>query len=237
MVLKNETQGNYVIVSQAIMHDQSLRLFDRGLLVTLMSLPDNWKFSINGLSKIICDGRDAISSGLKRLEESGYLVNEQLRVDGKFSEKCLRINVSPNRRVSNEVAPDAATPKDKKEEESISKSPVQDTADSEKSMTENPIPDKPSTEMPSTEMPSTGKPLSGIPAQLNNKESIIQKSNIQESNNHRSNIRGYVTPVAKGEKHGSDNGTGNGSNIERPVRHTKSEGFGWTKDEIDLYGL
>ena len=88
--------------------------------MTLMSLPDNWDFTINGLTKILCDGRDAISSGLKRLEESGYLVNEQLRVEGKFSGKCLRINVSPERRVSNEVSPDVAVLKEKTMEELIS---------------------------------------------------------------------------------------------------------------------
>ena len=232
MILKNETQGNYLIVSQRIMHDQSLKLFDRGLLVTLMSLPDNWDFTINGLTKILCDGRDAISSGLKRLEESGYLVNEQLRVEGKFSGKCLRINVSPDRRVSNEVSPDAAVLKEKTMEELISECPVQDGTGSKMPATENPMPDKPLPEKPSTEMPSTGKPLSGIPTQLNNKE-----SNIQESNNYKSNTQGYKGPDEKGEKHGTDNGTDNGAGTEGTIRHTKNGGFEWTKDEIDLYGL
>lgn len=232
MILKNETQGNYLIVSQRIMHDQSLKLFDRGLLVTLMSLPDNWDFTINGLTKILCDGRDAISSGLKRLEESGYLVNEQLRVEGKFSGKCLRINVSPDRRVSNGVSPDAAVLKEKTMEELISESPIQDGNASKMPVTENPMPDKPLPEKPSTEMPSTGKPLSGIPTQLNNKE-----SNIQESNNHKSKTQGYKSPDGKGEKHGTDNGTDNGAGTEGTIRHTKNGGFEWTKDEIDLYGL
>ena len=85
------------MVSQSILHDTSLKLFDRGLLITLMSLPDNWNFTINGLVTILADGRDAVGAGIERLQEKGYLTKEQLRNKGKFSEICLRINVVPKR--------------------------------------------------------------------------------------------------------------------------------------------
>lgn len=85
------------MVSQSILHDTSLKLFDRGLLITLMSLPDNWNFTINGLVTILADGRDAVGAGIERLQEKGYLTKEQLRNKGKFSEICLRINVVPKK--------------------------------------------------------------------------------------------------------------------------------------------
>ena len=47
MIMKNDTQGNYVIVSQAILHDAELGMFDRGLLSTLISLPNNWDFTMD----------------------------------------------------------------------------------------------------------------------------------------------------------------------------------------------
>ena len=127
MILKNKTQGNFVIVSQSIMHDKSLKLFDRGLLITLMSLPDNWVFNITGLTRILCDGRDAISSGINRLIEHGYLVKEQLRVDGKFSENCLRINV------------------------------ISENSPTEEPITENPSTDEPLSEKPTTGIPEQYK--------------------------------------------------------------------------------
>lgn len=127
MILKNKTQGNFVIVSQSIMHDKSLKLFDRGLLITLMSLPDNWVFNITGLTRILCDGRDAISSGINRLIEHGYLVKEQLRVDGKFSENCLRINV------------------------------ISENSPTEEPITENPSTDKPLSEKTTTGIPEQYK--------------------------------------------------------------------------------
>ena len=121
MILKNKTQGSFVIVSQSIMHDKTLKLFDRGLLITLMSLPDNWVFNVTGLTRILCDGRDALSSGINRLIDHGYLVKEQLRVEGKFSENCLRINVIPEE-------PSA--------EEPITENPSTDKSLSEKTITE-----------------------------------------------------------------------------------------------------
>ena len=39
-ILKNKTQGNYTIVSNGILKNQSLSLKDRGLIITLLSLPD-----------------------------------------------------------------------------------------------------------------------------------------------------------------------------------------------------
>ena len=85
------------MVSQSILHHTSLKLFDRGLLITLMSLPDNWNYTLNGLVTILADGHDAVGAGIERLQEKGYLTKEQLRNKGKFSEICLRINVVPKK--------------------------------------------------------------------------------------------------------------------------------------------
>ena len=54
----------------------------RGLLVTMLSLPNNWKFSENGLCALFKkDGQASIRSGLKELESSGYLVRRRTRDD------------------------------------------------------------------------------------------------------------------------------------------------------------
>lgn len=84
-----------MIVSQYILRDQNLKLFDRGLLTTITGLPDNWSFSIKGLAKILPDGRDAIAAGIDRLIKLGYLVKEQLRAYGKFGPVALRICIPP----------------------------------------------------------------------------------------------------------------------------------------------
>ena len=84
-VLVNKTQKNFTMISNSILRDKELSLKDRGLLCTICSLPDQWDFSIAGLSAIIPDGKDAIAKAIKRLEKLGYLVRTMSRNHlGKF---------------------------------------------------------------------------------------------------------------------------------------------------------
>lgn len=95
-ILKNKTQGNYTIVSNGILKNQSLSLKDRGLIITLLSLPDNWAFTINGLSKIIPDGKDSIKNSLKHLEELGYVSKTQNRGEfGKYGNIVIEVHETP----------------------------------------------------------------------------------------------------------------------------------------------
>ena len=66
-VLKNKTQGQYTMVSQRIMKDKSLSFTERGMLLTLLSLPDNWHLTIAGLSQILPDGKEKIAKTLNNL--------------------------------------------------------------------------------------------------------------------------------------------------------------------------
>lgn len=215
MILRNETQGNYVVVSQAIMHDRSLKLFDRGLLVTLISLPNNWHFTVDGLANILSDGRDAIKAGLKRLEAKGYLTIEQLRENGHFSGNCLRINVNP----------DQLLPKEPEIRDEKPRGPEPDKTIAE----EEPLPDMPSTESPLAEIPlavnpSPVKPSAGIPTQYKNNKSNNHRSNKQGSNN-------KICHISAGKEAG--NGT-----VRRKQDHRNGASDGkWTQDEIELYGL
>ncbi len=95
-VLKNKTQGLYVNVSKGILKDESLNLRDRGMLITILSLPDNWNFTVAGLAKILPDGKAAINASLSRLEELGYLTKQQVRTDqGKFGSNVIEVHETP----------------------------------------------------------------------------------------------------------------------------------------------
>ena len=84
-VLKNKTQGNFTLVSNTILRDKRLSLRDRGLLCTIISLPDGWQFSIAGLSAIMKDGKDAIRASIVTLQSLGYLhVNRSRDARGQF---------------------------------------------------------------------------------------------------------------------------------------------------------
>lgn len=81
-ILKNKTQGNFVLVAQRVLHDRNLGITERGLLVTLMSLPDGWNFTRSGLQSILPDDKDKITSALNRLEKLGYIDITQDKSDG-----------------------------------------------------------------------------------------------------------------------------------------------------------
>lgn len=47
-ILRNPNRGKFTVVDSYALRDDNLSLKARGLLVTMLSLPDNWQFSENG---------------------------------------------------------------------------------------------------------------------------------------------------------------------------------------------
>lgn len=79
-ILKNPGKNNYTVLDNYALRDENLSLKARGLLVIMLSMPDNWQFSENGLCSMFAkDGQASIRSGLKELEEGGYLIRERNR--------------------------------------------------------------------------------------------------------------------------------------------------------------
>lgn len=78
-VIKVVKNSNYTVMSNYHLRDMNLSNKTRGLLATMLSLPPNWNFTIEGLSAICKDGIDGIRTQLKELEEYGYLVRSRQR--------------------------------------------------------------------------------------------------------------------------------------------------------------
>lgn len=81
-----EKRMNYTTIDNNILKNKELSLKARGLLVTMLSLPDEWDYTVSGLCTILKDGKTSIQSALKELEKAGYLVRIQTKdSNGKFS--------------------------------------------------------------------------------------------------------------------------------------------------------
>lgn len=78
-IIKNRTQSNFTQISNGILRDQKLPMKERGVLCTLLSFPDKWKFSVEGLSAIVPDGRDSLNHAINNLIEAGYVRRNQIR--------------------------------------------------------------------------------------------------------------------------------------------------------------
>lgn len=88
--LRKEHKENYTCISNDVFRS-SLSLKARGMLCTMLSLPDNWEFSENGLQAILADGQASIRSAIKELEKAGFLSRTRERDDSGRMGKCVWI--------------------------------------------------------------------------------------------------------------------------------------------------
>ncbi len=94
-IVRNRTQ-HFTIVESVATSDTNLSLKALGLLCKMLSLPDGWEFSEKGLAAIMPkDGITAIRSGLKELEQAGYLHRSQVREGGRFREWEWEVSNTP----------------------------------------------------------------------------------------------------------------------------------------------
>ena len=147
-VFRIERTRDYTVMSNHHLKDTALSLKAKGLLSMMLSLPEDWNYTTRGLAKICKEGVDAISSGIKELEQAGYIVRRQLRgPDGRISDTEYTIYERP-------CAPDTTAPE----------TPAPDTT-------------APEADTPHPENPDMAEPSAEMPAELNIKKSNTKKSN------------------------------------------------------------
>lgn len=95
-VFRVERTENYTIMSNYHLRDKSISLKAKGLLSQMLSLPEDWDYTLTGLAKINQEGKDAIRAAVTELERAGYIYRRQT-VDraGKFSSNEYIIRERP----------------------------------------------------------------------------------------------------------------------------------------------
>ena len=85
-VIRVHKNANYTVMSNNHFKEKAMSLKAKGLLSLMLSLPDDWNYSVSGLTKLSKDGKDSIMSALGELEEFGYLVRHRTtNSKGQFS--------------------------------------------------------------------------------------------------------------------------------------------------------
>jgi len=116
-VCRVEKNKNYTTMSNFHLRDKNLSNKSRGLLSTMLSLPENWDYTTRGLAAICKDGVDGITAQLKELEQRGYLVRHRIRdSNGRITDMEYVIYeepqpVSPDTEKPDMVNPDVAEPR------------------------------------------------------------------------------------------------------------------------------
>ena len=86
-VFRVEKSRDYTTMCNYHLRDKALSLKAKGLLSVILSLPDDWNYSINGLASICKESRDGINNTLHELERFGYLQRNRIRgIGGKFAD-------------------------------------------------------------------------------------------------------------------------------------------------------
>ena len=82
-VFRVERTGDYTVMSNFHLKDKRLSLKAKGLLSQMLSLPDDWDYTLSGLSYINRESKDAIRSAVNELETAGYIRRRQT-TDGEI---------------------------------------------------------------------------------------------------------------------------------------------------------
>ena len=80
-VIRVEKTKNYTVMSNYHFKEKDMSLKAKGLLSLMLSLPDNWDYSIAGLVAICKENETAIKSALKELQQFGYVKIDKIMPD------------------------------------------------------------------------------------------------------------------------------------------------------------
>ena len=97
-VVRIHKNANFTVMSNYHFKEKGMSLKAKGLLSLMLSLPDDWNYSISGLVTLSKDGKDSVMSALAELEEFGYLVRHRTtNAKGQFSGIEYNIYEQPQR--------------------------------------------------------------------------------------------------------------------------------------------
>ena len=133
-VFRVERNKGYTVMSNHHLRNKELTLKAKGLLSQMLSLPEDWDYTLAGLSQINRESIDAIRTAVWELEKAGYIKRRQGRDEkGKMTAIEYTIYEQPQ-------PPDDTPP-------GLDK-PILENPTPGNPILENPIPGKPTTENP-----------------------------------------------------------------------------------------
>lgn len=166
-VFRVERTHDYTVMSNHHLKNRALSLKAKGLLSLMLSLPDDWDYTLQGLAHISLEKVDAIRKAITELENEGYITrtrerDEQGRLRG--TEYIIR-------------------------EQPISEKPTL-----EKPMLENPILEKPTLDKPTQAKPTLENPTQ-LNKNIYNKNKSSMYEEIPQSNQSKEGTETELTEI------------------------------------------
>ena len=130
-VFRVERTHNYTVMSNYHLRDKTISFKAKGLLSLMLSLPEDWDYTLAGLARISLEGKDAIRAAVVELEKAGYIHRSQTTDRaGKFSSNEYIIREYPASHEPPPEGPSSAQP--------LSENPTTDKPSTVSTQTENP---------------------------------------------------------------------------------------------------
>ncbi len=133
-VFRVERNTGYTVMSNHHLRNKELTLKAKGLLSQMLSLPEDWDYTLAGLSYINRESIDAIRTAVWELEKAGYITRRQGR-DEKGKMTAIEYTIYEQPQPPGDTTPELDCP-----------------------ILENPTPDKPILESPTTDNPTSENP-------------------------------------------------------------------------------
>ena len=153
-VFRVEKNQGYTVMSNHHLRNKDLSLKAKGLLSQMLSLPEDWDYTLKGLSLINRESVDAIRTAVWELERAGYITRQQGRDGkGKMADMVYTIYEQPQQRTAADTG----------------SGPVLG----------NPVLENPTSADPVLENPTSDNPVSGNPTQLNKEIQRKEKDKVK----------------------------------------------------------
>src|SRR5699024_1022578 len=204
-VFRRIKNNNYTVMCNHHLQNEHLSLKAMGLMSKLLSLPDDWNFSVRGIAAICKDGYESVRTAFLELEKEGYIVRRRIRDSRGHivrTEYCIietpdkyktKENIKQRKTLTESAKQEASEEKEMADKnEGKKKNPVHSPG-SDFPIMENPTVESPGPDFPITVNPPMEPPGSGFPTTANRHQpnTIItnyykyNRSSSSKLNNHR----------------------------------------------------
>jgi predicted transcriptional regulator len=142
-VIRVNKTKDYTVMSNTHLKEKEMSLKAKGLLSLMLSLPENWNYSVEGLVAICTENKTAIRNTLKELETFGYLRRTKTKNEkGQFGymydvferpeKPCTENLYADNLHTENQCAENPPQLNTKEENTNISNTKKENTKDNKK---------------------------------------------------------------------------------------------------------
>ena len=177
-MIKNK---NYTVMSNHHLQNPNLSLKAMGLMSKILSLPEDWNYSVKGLAAYCKDGYESVRTAFCELEAEGYLIRRTIRGEGgRIAGTEYIFRETPDMEIPEEEGKTVREQSKETEQSSVKR--TGDRKDLPQS--ENPITVKKEEKSPQSENPITVKtekkdsPQSDFPSSVNRDQQNTNRQNI-----------------------------------------------------------